>query len=75
MFDLSSNHINERQVVNMIRTVRGAISELQKEDPDIPISEYSVRIWIKSGKLPAIKNGNRYLVNTETLKKFLMGEL
>ena len=35
------------------------------------ISEYAIRRWIKSGQLPVITCGKRFLVNCTVLSKFL----
>ena len=59
----------------MVRTISGALEELRREDPDTPISEYALRAWIKSGAVPAVKSGNKFLINMETLKRFLAGEV
>ncbi len=58
----------------MIRTINGALEELRREDPNSPISEYALRLWIKSGALPAVKNGNKFLIDMETLREFLSGK-
>ena len=57
----------------MIRTIKGAIEELRREDPDSPVGEYALRTWIRTGALPAVKSGNKYLINMDVLKTFLEG--
>ena len=39
------------------------------------LTEYRVRQLCRSGELPCIKAGKKYLINKETLHKFLRGEL
>ena len=39
------------------------------------LTEYRVRELCKSGKLPCFMAGKKYLINKETLHKFLRGEL
>lgn len=58
----------------MVRTIKGAIEELRREDPDSSVSEYALRTWIRTGVLPAVKSGNKFLINMEILKKFLEGQ-
>ena len=58
----------------MIRTINGAIEELRKEDPDTPINSHMLRRWIASGELKHSKSGNRFLIDMDVLKEFLMGE-
>ena len=41
----------------------------------IGLSEYQIRKLCKSGKLPCIMAGKKYLINKDTLYKFLSGEL
>ena len=59
----------------MVRTVKGAIEELRKEDPDSSVTEYALRTWIRTGALPSVKSGNKYLLDMEILKRFLAGEV
>ena len=59
----------------MIRTISGTLAELRREDPETPVSEYALRSWIKSGAVPAVKSGNRFLIDMETLRRFLAGEV
>ena len=39
------------------------------------LTEYRVRQLCRSGKLPCFMAGKKYLINKETLHKFLRGEL
>lgn len=39
------------------------------------LTEYRVRELCKSGKLPCFMAGKKYLINKETLHKFLSGDL
>ena len=39
------------------------------------LTEYRVRELCKSGELPCIMAGTKYLINKDTLYKFLSGEL
>lgn len=57
----------------MVRTIEKAVEELRKQDPDTPVTAYMLRRWIKSGVLPSVKSGNKYLVNMEILDQYLKG--
>lgn len=59
----------------MVRTIKGAVNELRKEDPASCVTEYALRTWIKTGALPAVKSGNKYLLDMEIVKRFLSGEV
>ena len=39
------------------------------------LTEYRVRELCKSGQLPCLMAGKKYLINKDTLYKFLSGEL
>lgn len=39
------------------------------------ISEYTLRLWIKTGRLPVVLCGRKQLINCTTLSKFLVGEV
>lgn len=59
----------------MVRTIKGVVDELRKDDPDTSVTEYALRSWIKSGALPSVKSGNKYLLDMEVVRKFLAGDL
>ena len=59
----------------MVRTIKGVVDELHKDDPDTSVTEYALRSWIKSGALPSVKSGNKYLLDMEVVRKFLAGDL
>lgn len=59
----------------MIRTIKGVIDELRKDDPESCVTEYALRNWILSGVLPSVKSGNKYLLDMDVVRKFLAGEL
>lgn len=52
-----------------IVTIREAVSRAKSEG--LPISEYSLREWIKSGEIPARKAGNKTLLYYPNLIKYL----
>lgn len=56
-----------------IRTIQGALNDIRRTDPDTPLSYGIIRRWILSGQLPAVKSGNKYLINMEVLARFLEG--
>lgn len=57
------NDINIRPLPRM-RTIKAAAQEL-----DIP--EYALRRWVKSGAVPAVNTGRKFLVNLDKLIDFL----
>ena len=59
----------------MVRTIKGVVNELRKNDPDSSVTEYAIRTWIKSGALPAVKSGNKYLLDMDVVRKFLAGNV
>ncbi len=68
------NHNNNQPVIRKIprmRTVSEAARELKKLDPSTAVTEYHIRRLVKSGKLPRMKAGKKYLVNFDTLLDYL----
>lgn len=57
-----------------MRLIKEAIAELKAKDPDTAITAYALRRMVKSGQVPSINAGNRYLVNMDVLERFLQGE-
>ena len=54
-----------------MRTAKGLLEELQREDPDTEITLHYIRGIIKKGMLPVCNVGPRRLVNYDTFKCFL----
>lgn len=65
----------KNKTTSIIRTINGAIKELQKEDPETPVNYKMLHKWCSTGELPCVMNGNRYLIDMDVLHKFLRGEL
>lgn len=55
-----------------IRTIRGILEELKKEDPNSAITESCIRKLCKDGTIPYQKSGNKYLINFEDVEKLFM---
>lgn len=49
------------------RTIKGAVQELQAEDPNTEITEYLLRKLVISGEIPSLKTGKTYIVNVDEL--------
>lgn len=54
-----------------IRTLDEAIRELKESDPRTCVTRHFLWSSVRSGKLPSIKAGGKYLVNMDTLTAFL----
>lgn len=52
-----------------IVTIREAVTRAKSEG--LPISEYSLRGWIKNGEIPSRKAGNKTLLYYPNLIKYL----
>lgn len=68
------NHNNSQPVIRKIprmRTVGEAALELKKLDPNTAVTEYHIRRLVKSGKLPRLKAGKKYLINFDALLDYL----
>ena len=53
------------------RTLQGAMDQLKKEDPDTCLSIWYLRMLVENGIIPCKKNGNRSLVNMQSIRAFL----
>ena len=54
-----------------MRTIAEAIQEVKKADPETAFTQTALRRMIKTGELPSIKAGAKYLVNLDTLFHYL----
>lgn len=55
-----------------IVTVREAVARAKNDG--IPVSEYTLRTWLKNGEIPARKAGNKTLLYYPNLLKYLQCE-
>ena len=56
---MSTNLLRPRQCVQRLR------------DEGLPVSEYTLRAWLRSGALPAARAGRDYLIFYPNLVEFL----
>ncbi len=54
-----------------LRTIRKALAEIKKGDPETSLSEKALRRLISDGKIPCVEVGQRQLVDVNTIKKYL----
>ncbi len=54
-----------------MRTVKEAIAELKKNDPHTAMTEHALRVLIKTGEIPIVQCGRRFLLNLDTLMEYL----
>lgn len=62
----SNNYIPQAEPYTVPRVIG-----IKQAAAEFGISEYAIRRWIKSGQLPVITCGKRFLVNCTVLSKFL----
>lgn len=54
-----------------IRTISGAVRQLQKDDPDTAVTAAYIRRLVLAGKIPYTRSGNRVLLNMDALRNYL----
>ena len=55
-----------------VLTIRNAVARAKAEG--YPVSEYSLRAWVRSRKIPTVQAGNRVLLYYPNLLRFLRCE-
>jgi len=56
-----------------MRGIKQAIQEIKQSDPNTCLTEKALRRLVLSGELPAVKIGVKYLINMDSLEKYLSG--
>lgn len=56
------------------RTIREAAAYFQENDPQTCLTESAIRTLLRSGAVPSVRVGKKYLVTVEALEAYLMGE-
>ena len=56
---------------NVLRSIKQACEMIRQEDPNSPITPYTVRLWCKENKIKYRKVGAKILVNMESLMDYI----
>ncbi len=57
------------------RTIKEAAAYFREGDPQTCLTETAIRTLLRSGAVPSVKVGKKYLVSLEALESYLMGEI
>lgn len=61
----------EARSIPRMRTAQQACDEIHALDPNSGLTVYRIKCMIRSGQLPHVKAGKKYLVNLDTLYDLL----
>lgn len=53
-----------------IRTIRQAVTEIKEADPNSAISEHALRRIVNAGKIPHIREGNKFLIDLDKVYEY-----
>lgn len=56
------------------RTIREAAAWFKDQDPQTCLTETAIRTLVRSGRIPCVRVGKKYLVNIEALEDYLSGQ-
>lgn len=56
------------------RTIREAAAWFKDQDPQTCLTETAIRTLVRSGRVPCVRVGKKYLVNIEALEDYLSGQ-
>jgi len=56
------------------RTIREAAACFKRRDPQTCLTETAIRMLVRSGQVPCVKVGKKYLVTLEALEEYLAGK-
>ena len=54
-----------------MRTVKEAMDTIKEADPHTALSEHAIRRLIKTGHIPVVTSGRRFLINLDILLGYL----
>ncbi len=55
------------------RTIREAAEYFKSADPQTSLTEYAIRTLLRTGMVPCVRVGKKYLVTIEALEAYLAG--
>lgn len=54
-----------------IRGITEAVEEIKEADPKTALTVHALRSLVKTGHVPSVKVGNKYLINMAVLESYL----
>ncbi len=57
--------------MNHLRTIKVAAAFFKRVDPQTALTEYAIRTLLRTGKVPCVRVGKKYLVTIEALEAYL----
>jgi hypothetical protein len=75
---VKAKKVQKRRQKNMtarMRTIAEAIQEVKRADPQTALTQTALRRMIKTGELPSVRAGCKYLVNLDVLFDYLSNPL
>ena len=54
-----------------IRGISEAVEEIKEADPKSALTVHALRFLVKTGQVPSVKVGNKYLINMSVLESYL----
>ena len=64
----------EAHIMVRTRTIKEAAAYFHAEDPQTWLTEAAIRTLLRSGAVPSVRVGKKYLVTVEALEAYPMGE-
>lgn len=58
-----------------VRTINEAARWVKEVDPDTALTPTAIRRLVTRGEIPSRRAGNKYLLDLDTLERFMAGEL
>jgi excisionase family DNA binding protein len=56
------------------RTIREAAMHFKEADPQTALTESAIRRLLRTGEVPSVRVGKKYLVTLEALEEYLRGD-
>ena len=53
------------------RTIKDAAAHFKNVDPQTALTEYAIRTLLRTGRVPCVRMGKKYLVTIEALEEYL----
>lgn len=55
------------------RTIKEAAAHYKAADPNTALTGYAIRTLVRTGRVPSVRVGKKYLVTIEALEDYLSG--
>ena len=61
--------------MDRLRTIDNAAVEIREQDPNTDLTAWALRQLVRSGEIPALMIGSKYLISVEAVERYVNSQV